>query len=250
MGYVGFSMSENAVAAYNNGEMPMSKWSKKAILEAVEKNEDDRTLSFDFGLFSKLTLSQLRKFLTFSSWHHTSKEFNHTDFFAVDFDALEELTDDKIKALLAEKPQKQPKPVKPTPTMRKCKYLTWSGSRNHRKATEHEAECEVIGNWAYTPHGKKSITAKGFAFLDKRENEMPMEKTATEKPRTLDRDQIRQLVSYLNRNFYLKCDGTLRHTKEWIISIGEEDNMDAIIEQLQKMGGYCDCEVTMNCPFC
>ena len=34
MGYVGYSMSENAVEAYDNGEMPMSSWRKKDILSS------------------------------------------------------------------------------------------------------------------------------------------------------------------------------------------------------------------------
>lgn len=39
-GYNGYSMSNNAVAAYEDGEMPLSKWSKTAILEVIEENED------------------------------------------------------------------------------------------------------------------------------------------------------------------------------------------------------------------
>ena len=34
-GYVGYSMSNNAVDAYNAGEMPFSKWTKTAILKDV-----------------------------------------------------------------------------------------------------------------------------------------------------------------------------------------------------------------------
>lgn len=31
-GYYGYSMSNNAVEAYENGEMPISKWTKKEIV--------------------------------------------------------------------------------------------------------------------------------------------------------------------------------------------------------------------------
>lgn len=41
-GYHNYSMSNNAVAAYENGEMPLSKWSKKAILAAVAAALRDR----------------------------------------------------------------------------------------------------------------------------------------------------------------------------------------------------------------
>lgn len=36
-GYKGWSMSNNAVAAYENGEMPISKWSKKEIIKRIEE---------------------------------------------------------------------------------------------------------------------------------------------------------------------------------------------------------------------
>ena len=35
-GYNGFSMSNNAVEAYENGEKPLSKWRKSDILETIE----------------------------------------------------------------------------------------------------------------------------------------------------------------------------------------------------------------------
>ena len=34
-GYAGYSMSNNAVDAYNEGEMPLSKWTKKKFLELL-----------------------------------------------------------------------------------------------------------------------------------------------------------------------------------------------------------------------
>ena len=36
-GYNGWSMSNNAVMAYKDGEKPLSKWTKKDILDAIEK---------------------------------------------------------------------------------------------------------------------------------------------------------------------------------------------------------------------
>lgn len=36
-GYCGYSMSNNAVDAYNDGEKPLSKWTKRAIIEAIEE---------------------------------------------------------------------------------------------------------------------------------------------------------------------------------------------------------------------
>lgn len=42
-GYNGYSMSNNAVTAYSNGEKPLSKWTRSAILTAIAHmivNED------------------------------------------------------------------------------------------------------------------------------------------------------------------------------------------------------------------
>ena len=36
-GYYGYSMSNNAVYAYLDNKMPISKWSKKKIFEVIEE---------------------------------------------------------------------------------------------------------------------------------------------------------------------------------------------------------------------
>ena len=51
-GYNGWSMSNNAVEAYANGEKPLSKWSKADILEAIEEQEVELNC----------TIEKLRKF--------------------------------------------------------------------------------------------------------------------------------------------------------------------------------------------
>lgn len=43
-GYNGFSMSNNAVAAYESGEKPISKWTKTDIIEAIEDAIRDEEL--------------------------------------------------------------------------------------------------------------------------------------------------------------------------------------------------------------
>jgi len=37
-GYKGYSMSNNAIAAYNEGEKPKSKWTKTEIVREIEKS--------------------------------------------------------------------------------------------------------------------------------------------------------------------------------------------------------------------
>ena len=42
-GYSGYSMSNRAVDAYEDGEMPLSKWTKKMIISEVVEHEHFRT---------------------------------------------------------------------------------------------------------------------------------------------------------------------------------------------------------------
>lgn len=102
-GYVGYSMSVRAQEAYENGEMPMSKWSKGVLLEVINEYKEDMELDFDVELLKKLTLKTLKdKFLRYSSWHHTSKFCNCTDFYAIDEDMLDKLTNDNIENMIIE----------------------------------------------------------------------------------------------------------------------------------------------------
>ena len=92
-GYSGYSMSNNAVAAYEDGEMPLSKWSKSAILEAVQKLDPAKA-----KLLEGVKLSALKKNVLYnSSWHHTSSMYNKTEFYAIDEDVIQALTADTVK---------------------------------------------------------------------------------------------------------------------------------------------------------
>lgn len=101
-GYKDWSMSNNAVDAYSDGEMPLSKWTKSEMLAAFEAVRDDID-------FSKLTVSELRLFLRRSSWHHTSKHFNKTDFYCVDEERLEEITQANIDIIIGNRAPRQKK---------------------------------------------------------------------------------------------------------------------------------------------
>lgn len=87
-GYNGYSMSNNAVYAYLDGEKPYSKWNKEELIESIkylnpsvgEKIEE-----------LKCTVEFLKeKFLIYTSYHHTSKFYNKTDFYKIDDDLLED----------------------------------------------------------------------------------------------------------------------------------------------------------------
>lgn len=87
-GYSGWSMSRNAVAAYAGGEKPKSKWTKAAMLDAIDGHlgEFDLVATIDFSGLKKDELFE--RFFTKTSWHHTSKFCNETDFYGIDEDAL------------------------------------------------------------------------------------------------------------------------------------------------------------------
>ncbi len=85
-GYHGYSMSNRAVEAYEDGEMPESKWTKGALLSAIAYEFDKETAKkFEkfpqWFLFKRLTIC--------SSWHHTSKFCNVTYFYELDTDFVE-----------------------------------------------------------------------------------------------------------------------------------------------------------------
>lgn len=104
-GYNGYSMSNNAVAAYADGEMPLSKWTKAAILEAIFENCEIAEEKAD--LFRKMTTKELKDaFLRQSSWHHTSKFYNCTNFHSLDFEKIEEISAEEIKNIISNRQKK------------------------------------------------------------------------------------------------------------------------------------------------
>lgn len=95
-GYSDYSMSNNAVKAYREGKAPISKWTKKAILEAVE----DITTEEQRSLLKKAPLSLLKELLLKSSeWHHTSKYYNCTEFYGINEEAIEDEWEDIANAI-------------------------------------------------------------------------------------------------------------------------------------------------------
>lgn len=156
-GYRGYSMSNNAVDAYNKGEKPWSKWTKTDILNELRYNGVDKA---QIDRLRKFSLAELKEIgLRRSSWHHTSSHYNATDFYTVDVSALE-----KVRY----EPTKPAKKVAPKEEKWYAEYLVWSGTRKHPKATVTESIGVLKGNWFYLPDGtKKSVTANGFRLLRK-----------------------------------------------------------------------------------
>lgn len=107
-GYYGYSMSNNAVEAYENGERPLSKWRKSDILEAISVSEIE--LKCSISKLQKLPVKVLKEVcLTYSSWHHTSNHYNQTNFYTLDEKYIESLTDEKSINYLQNVNQKREK---------------------------------------------------------------------------------------------------------------------------------------------
>lgn len=175
-GYCGQSMSNNAIMAYQDGERPISKWTKNELETAVraaceEMLNDGRPQSFSIDVLFGAPVSVVRALcLWCSSWHHTSKFYAVTNFYDIDTDALAKLTDADIAAAIKTyKCEKlEAKLAKREVETWECQFLVWSGTRNHPKATEVIEIGEIKGNWFYRSDGtKKSITANGFLQLKK-----------------------------------------------------------------------------------
>lgn len=99
-GYVVVSMSVRAQAAYESGEMPMSKWTRDAIISAIK----DYCADFDLAYNPKIeTVSRAKlaeTYLEYKSWHHTGRFARETEFFGLNEDAVcadfAEMTPDQI----------------------------------------------------------------------------------------------------------------------------------------------------------
>lgn len=147
-GYDGYSMSNNARAAYEDGEMPLSKWTKEAICVRIDvvlaENFLPEEIGFTLELLKSLPASALKDLvLRRCGWHHTSDRYNRTDFYDVSVAALEHLTDAEI---VEAKEKKRESAQKPAPKIRRGSiiYLVWSGTRKHPKATRQRLDGVLI----------------------------------------------------------------------------------------------------------
>lgn len=174
-GYIGYSMSVRASEAYDNGEMPLSKWTKSAIVSAISAIDESKA-----ELLAKLPAKVLKeKALYNSSWHHTSNHFNRTEFYAIDEDFIEHVTEDDVSEILsAAKSTKAQAAPKVNRFVGDFDYIEWTGTRNHPKANKRRIENAVIEEkgcfyHVYDSNGnylmKKKIGSNGTYVCNRRE---------------------------------------------------------------------------------
>ena len=64
----------------------------------------------------------------------------------------------------------------------------------------------------------------------------------------LNLEQVASLFEYLEAQLdETDCDHSNRHTQKWLDMNIAENNRKAVLTEIGDMGGYCDCEVLMNC---
>lgn len=99
-GYLGSSMSVRAAEAYEQGEMPISRWTKTAIIHAVKDYCFDFDLAYDPDIEKKTKAELAKEFLEYKSWHHSSRTAREVEFFGLNEDAVcrsfEQMSEEKI----------------------------------------------------------------------------------------------------------------------------------------------------------
>ncbi|MBQ4620642.1 MAG: DUF2695 domain-containing protein [Clostridia bacterium] len=60
--------------------------------------------------------------------------------------------------------------------------------------------------------------------------------------------QAASLLEYLKAQLNKSvCDQSCKHTKQWLAMNIPHEQHEAILSEMEALGGYCDCEILMNC---
>lgn len=154
-GYDGYSMSNNARAAYEEGKAPLSKWTKSAILQRMQENG---TPAEFIQLAAKYPAEVVKRVLLFSAeWHHTSAKYNETKFYQVDEPDNMEFFSQQLEAeaVNVEFEKTAKKQHAPAPKRVHAKYAIWEGQGRHKKARWVEADGVLSGNWFVADDGTR-----------------------------------------------------------------------------------------------
>ena len=93
-------MSVRAAEAYEQGEMPISRWTKTAIIHAVKDYCFDFDLAYDPDIEKKTKAELAKEFLEYKSWHHSSRTAREVEFFGLNEDAVcrsfEQMSEEQI----------------------------------------------------------------------------------------------------------------------------------------------------------
>lgn len=185
-GYHGYSMSNNAVAAYEAGEMPRSKWTKEAVLAYARSHGFSDA---EVAVLRGYPASELKTALRRSSWHHTSSRYNRTDFYEPSASALEAMASRPYSRQSASERRS-----KETPAERRveAEWAVWGGTRAHPRIERWEADTGTVrGDWFFPDHSASRHKVSGGYFRIKSQ-EPPSGPTPRPTPRPKSRPVMKR----------------------------------------------------------
>lgn len=200
-GYDGYAMSNNARMAYEDCEMPLSKWTKTELLSAIRSYNVSTDIILALQKHNTDTLR--RELLMYSGWHHTSEYYNKTNFYAIDVDKVNELTVNRIDNW-----DKVENTVSSLKYRGDFNYVEWQGSRNYPKAVPHCLEnvnIEERGSFYYvTDADDKLLIKKKIGSNGTRASSYTPEKTMALK--IMENQSAYQMVEYREKIFISAYD--------------------------------------------
>lgn len=214
-GYDGYAMSNNARMAYEDCEMPLSKWTKTELLSAIKNYNVSADIILALQKHNTDTLR--RELLMYSGWHHTSEYYNKTNFYAIDADKVNELTVNCIDNW-----DKAENTVSSLKYRGDFNYVEWQGSRNYPKAVPHCLEnvnIEERGSFYYvTDTDDKLLIKKKIGSNGTRASSYTPEKTMALK--IMENQSAYQMVEYGEKIFISAYD-TFDSKDEFLEAIKE-----------------------------
>lgn len=214
-GYDGYAMSNNARMAYEDCEMPLSKWTKTELLSAIKSYNVSADIILALQKHNTDTLR--RELLMYSGWHHTSEYYNKTNFYAIDADKVNELTVNRIDNW-----DKAENTVSSLKYRGDFNYVEWQGSRNYPKAVPHCLEnvnIEERGSFYYvTDADDKLLIKKKIGSNGTRASSYTPEKTMALK--IMENQSAYQMVEYREKIFISAYD-TFDSKDEFLEAIKE-----------------------------
>ncbi len=162
-GYDGYSMSNNARNAYEDGRKPISQFDSYDLENFNDSLEE-------MGIETKVkSVAALKRLLqdhgSTGEWHHTSSYYNQTDFYDPN-SILEKLSDGDLSEDIIREANEYKAPKKETKTYHgDFHYLEWGGTRKHPKATERtltDVDIEERGSfyYVYDKNGNELVRKK------------------------------------------------------------------------------------------
>lgn len=159
-GYNGYSMSNNAREAYSNGEMPKSKWNKTNIIDMLE-TELDENAEEKIELLKELDGTSLKDYcLERTSWHHTSKYYNETDFYSINVDKIEELDVETLREDINRLKKYKQQEREERKLLRRAKQQGFDKFYIDNRINSHIWNCAVIEDTVIVPIDKKCTIFK------------------------------------------------------------------------------------------